>query len=137
MNGRRIFDAFRQARGPKPDEREWMTLADAASVVRAAQQGSDLDRMSRGLSEREGDLLMFWARRVAQIGVPVYGRRIMAEKPEVIPEATVLDGRIIDGATRLETGHGGPIGDFGALQVKRRDLEAALRRGRDEVGPQP
>lgn len=136
MNGRRIFDAFRQARGPKPEAREWMTLADAAGAVHAAQQGSDLDRMSRGLSQNETSLLMFWARRVAQIGVPVYGRRIMSAQLELIPEATMLSGKIIDGATRLEIGHGEPIRDFGALQVKRSDLEATLRRGRDEAGSQ-
>ena len=110
-----------------------MTLADAARAVRAAQQGSDLDRMSRGLSQSEDSLLMFWARRVAQIGVPVYGRRIMSEKLEAIPENTVLTGRIIDGATRLAVGPGEPIQDFGALQVKRSEFEAALQR---DAGPE-
>lgn len=135
MNGRRIFDAFRQARGPKPDAGEWMTLAAAAGVVHAAEQGSDLDRMSRGLSQSEDNLLMFWARRVAQIGVPVYGRRIMATKLEIVPESTVLAGKLIDGATRLEVRRGTPIEDIGALQVKRRDLDAALKRDRGAAAP--
>ena len=135
MNGRRIFDAFRQARGPKSDAGEWMTLAAAAGVVHAAEQGSDLDRMSRGLSQSEDNLLMFWARRVAQIGVPVYGRRIMATKLEIVPESTVLAGKLIDGATRLEVRRGAPIEDIGALQVKRRDLDAALKRDRGAAAP--
>lgn len=127
MTGRHIFDAFRHAR-PQGKPSEWMPLAEAANIVRAAQQGSDLDRMSRGLSQSENSLLMFWARRVAQIGVPVYGRRIMSERLEAIPEDTILAGRIIDEATRLEVGRGEPIQDFGALQVKRGEFEAVLAR---------
>ena len=133
---RRIFEAFRRARQPKPEASEWMSLAEAARAVGAAERGSDLDRMSRGLSEGEESLLAFWARRVVQIGVPVYGRRIMSTMIEIIPETVVLAGRIRDEATRLDLGHGDPMQDFGALQVKRQEVEAALARVGNGEGSQ-
>ena len=55
----------------------------------------------------------------------------MASKHELVPESELMAGRIIDGATRLETGHGDPTQDFCVLQVKRREFEASLARLRE------
>lgn len=106
----------------------WVPLAEAAGQIQAAQRDSDLDRMSRGMSETEGALQAFWARQVAQLGVPVYGSRIAATKREVVPQADMLAGKLRDGVTRLETNPDQPLRDFCDLQVRRTDLEACLTR---------
>ena len=126
MERGRILDVFRRSRAPRPSTGEWMTLADAAMTLRGKQRGSDLDRVSRGLSQGEDSLLAFWALRVAQIGTPIYGRRIAATKLEAIPLETIVSGQIIDQATRLVVRRGEPINDFGALQVKRREFERCM-----------
>lgn len=128
MSRRRIFEAFRQTRRSGAEPGEWVSLAEAARVVRAALRDSDLDRMSRGLGESEESLLAFWAHHVAQMGVPVYGTRIMSSAREAIPEHMMLAGRIDSDATRLELGSQHSVNDFGALQVKRHDLAAAMAR---------
>jgi hypothetical protein len=106
----------------------WIPLAQAAEQVRAAQRDSDLDRMSRGLSETEHSLLGFWARQVARLGVPVYGSRIASTKRERVPEAAFLRGKLQDGVARLETTPGDPINDYCDLQVRRSDLDGCLAR---------
>ena len=129
----RIVDALRARRrkpaaSTTPQASDWMPLAVAAEQVRAAQRGSDLDRISQGLSENEDSLQAFWARQVVQLGVPVYGSRIASTKREVVPEADLMAGRLTDGTMRLETSRGEPVKDFCDLQVKRVDLEACLAR---------
>lgn len=126
MNRRRILETFQQAH--RPETVEWVLLAEAARAVRAALRGSDLDLMSRNLGETEESLLSFWAHRVAQMGVPVHGYRIQSTRLEPIPEAVIQAGRINSEATRLETEGQQTVNDFGALQVKRHELEAALAR---------
>ena len=130
MNRRRIFETFQQAH--RPETVEWVLLAEAARAVRAALRGSDLDLMSRGLGETEESLLSFWAHRVAQMGVPIHGYRIQSDKLEIIPEAVIQAGRINSEATRLETEGQQTVNDFGALQVKRHELEAALARAGED-----
>jgi hypothetical protein len=105
-----------------------MPLAQAAAELQTAQHDSDLDRISRGMSESRTGLQAFWAVQVARLGVPIYGSRIASTNREVIPEADLLAGKLRDGATRLETVPNDPVNDFCDLQVKRADLDAGLAR---------
>ena len=128
MSRRPTFENLRPHGPEAAQPGEWVPLAQAAAQVQAAQRDSDLERMSRGLSETAEGLQAFWAHQVARLGVPVHGSRIAASRREVVPEADLLAGRLRDGATRLETARGEPIKDFCDLQVRRIDLEACLAR---------